>query len=94
MRAISPNGPDVEFLKMAVRMPDSLTTPVEEVDEREFAQIEELLVLALKQLQAFRSSEGAILQKDFELRIRNIQQLLTQVEALDTERLAAIRSRM
>ena len=94
MRAISPNGPDVEFLKMAVRMPDSLTTPVEEVDEREFAQIEEQLVLALKQLQAFRSSEGAILQKDFELRIRNIQQLLTQVEALDTERLSAIRSRM
>jgi len=94
MRAISPNGPDVEFLKMAVRMPDALTTPVEEVDEREFAQIEEQLVLALKQLQAFRGSEGAILQKDFELRIRNIQQLLTQVEALDTERLAAIRSRM
>lgn len=94
MRSISPNGPDVEFLKMAVRMPDSLTTPMEEVDEREFAQIEEQLVLALKQLQAFRSSEGAILQKDFELRIRNIQQLLTQVEALDTERLAAIRSRM
>ena len=94
MRAISPNGPDVEFLKMAVRMPDALTTPVEEVDEREFAQIEEQLVLALKQLQAFRSSEGAIFQKDFELRIRNIQQLLTQVEALDKERLAAIRSRM
>ena len=94
MRAISPNGPDVEFLKMAVRMPDALTTPMEEVDEREFVQIEEQLVLALKQLQAFRSSEGAILQKDFELRIRNIQQLLTQVEALDTERLAAIRSRM
>lgn len=94
MRSISPNGPDVEFLKMAVRMPDALTTPVEEIDEREFAQIEEQLVLALKQLQAFRSSEGAILQKDFELRIRNIQQLLTQVEALDKERLAAIRSRM
>ena len=94
MRAISPNGPDVEFLKMAVRMPDALTTPMEEVDEQEFAQIEEQLVLALKQLQAFRSSEGAILQKDFELRIKNIQQLLTQVEALDTERLAAIRSRM
>ena len=94
MQAITPDAPEVELLKMAVRMPDALTTPVEEVDESEFAQIEEQLVLALKQLQAFRSSEGAILQKDFELRIRNIQQLLTQVEALDTERLAAIRSRM
>ena len=94
MRAISPNGPDVEFLKMAVRMPDALTTPVEEVDEREFAQIEEQLALALKQLQEFRRSEGAILEKDFVLRIKNIQALLSQVETLDIERLAAIRNRM
>ena len=94
MQAITPDAPEVELLKMAVRMPDALTTPVEEVDESEFAQIEEQLVLALKQLQAFRSSEGAILQKDFELRIRNIQALLSQVETLDIERLAAIRNRM
>ena len=94
MRAITPDAPEVELLKMAVRMPDALTTPVEEVDEQEFAQIEELLVLALKQLQEFRRSEGAILEKDFVLRIKNIQALLNQVETLDIERLAAIRNRM
>ena len=94
MQAISPDAPEVELLKMAVRMPDALTTPVEEVDESEFAQIEELLVLALKQLQDFRRSEGAILEKDFVLRIKNIQALLSQVETLDIERLAAIRNRM
>ena len=94
MRAITPDAPEVELLKMAVRMPDALTTPVEEVDEQEFAQIEELLVLALKQLQEFRCSEGAILEKDFVLRIENIQALLSQVETLDIERLAAIRNRM
>ena len=94
MRAITPDAPEVELLKMAVRMPDALTTPVEEVDESEFAQIEEQLVLALKQLQDFRRSEGAILEKDFVLRIKNIQALLSQVETLDIERLAAIRNRM
>ena len=94
MQAITPDAPEVELLKMAVRMPDALTTPVEEVDESEFAQIEELLVLALKQLQDFRRSEGAILEKDFVLRIENIQALLSQVETLDIERLAAIRNRM
>ena len=94
MQAIAPDAPEVELLKMAVRMPDALTTPVEEVDESEFAQIEELLVLALKQLQDFRRSEGAILEKDFVLRIKNIQALLSQVETLDIERLAAIRNRM
>ena len=82
MQAITPDAPEVELLKMAVRMPDALTTPVEEVDESEFAQIEEQLVLALKQLQ------------DFVLRIENIQALLSQVETLDIERLAAIRNRM
>ena len=94
MRAITPDAPEVELLKMAVRMPDALTTPVEEVDESEFAQIEKQLVLALKQLQDFRRSEGAILEKDFVLRIKNIQALLSQVETLDIERLAAIRNRM
>ena len=94
MQAITPDAPEVELLKMAVRMPDALTTPVEEVDESEFAQIEKQLVLALKQLQDFRRSEGAILEKDFVLRIKNIQALLSQVETLDIERLAAIRNRM
>lgn len=94
MQAITPDAPEVELLKMAVRMPDALTTPVEEVDEQEFTQIEEQLVLALKQLQDFRRSEGAILEKDFVLRIKNIQALLSQVETLDIERLAAIRNRM
>ena len=94
MRAITPDAPEVELLKMAVRMPDALTTPIEEVDESEFAQIEEHLALALKQLQEFRRSEGAILEKDFVLRIKNIQALLSQVETLDIERLAAIRNRM
>ena len=94
MQAITPDAPEVELLKMAVRMPDALTTPVEEVDESEFAQIEEQFVLALKQLQDFRRSEGAILEKDFVLRIKNIQALLSQVETLDIERLAAIRNRM
>jgi len=94
MQSITPDAPEVELLKMAVRMPDALTTPVEEVDESEFAQIEEQLVLALKQLQDFRRSEGAILEKDFVLRIKNIQALLSQVETLDVERLAAIRNRM
>ena len=94
MQAITPDAPEVELLKMAVRMPDALTTPVEEVDDSEFAQIEEQLVLALKQLQDFRRSEGAILEKDFVLRIKNIQALLSQVETLDIERLAAIRNRM
>jgi len=94
MQAITPNAPQWELLKMAVRMPDALTIPIEEVDEEEFAQIEIHLLEALKQLQEFRTTEGAILEKDFVLHIQNIQQLLQEIEQLDSERLAAIRNRM
>jgi TIGR00255 family protein len=94
MQLITPEAPEVELLKMAVRMPDALTTPLEEVDEEEFSLIEKNLYLALKQLKEFRSTEGNILKKDFLLRIDNIRKYLEQIEIIDIERLSGIRNRM
>jgi TIGR00255 family protein len=94
MQLITPEAPEVELLKMAVRMPDALTTPLEEVDEQEFSLIEKNLYLALEQLKEFRSTEGNILKKDFLLRIDNIRKYLEQIEIIDIERLSGIRNRM
>jgi TIGR00255 family protein len=94
MQLITPEAPEVELLKMAVRMPDALTTPLEEVDEEEFSLIEKNLYLALEQLKEFRSTEGNILKKDFLLRIDNIRKYLEQIEIIDIERLSGIRNRM
>ena len=93
MRAIV-DGDLTELLKMAVRMPDALQTTTESVSEEELSAIFEHISLAITDLQTFRIQEGKVLEKDFVLRINNIDSLLQEVQALDSERLALIRERL
>ena len=93
MRAIV-DGDLTELLIMAVRMPDALQTTTESVSEEELSAIFEHISLAITDLQSFRIQEGKVLEKDFVLRISNIDSLLQEVQALDSERLALIRERL
>lgn len=93
MRAIV-DGDLTELLKMAVRMPDALQTTTESVSEEELSAIFKHISLAITDLQTFRIQEGKVLEKDFVLRISNIDSLLQEVQALDSERLALIRERL
>lgn len=88
------DGDLTELLKMAVRMPDALQTTTESVSEEELSAIFEHISLAITDLQSFRIQEGKVLEKDFVLRISNINSLLQEVQALDSERLALIRERL
>ena len=88
------DGDLTELLKMAVRMPDALQTTSESISEEELANIFQHINLAIADLQNFRSQEGKVLEKDFVLRINNINRLLQEVQGLDEERLALIRERL
>ena len=93
MRAIV-DGDLTELLKMAVRMPDALQTTSESISEEELSVIFQHINLAIADLQNFRTQEGKVLEKDFVLRISNINRLLQEVPGLDEERLALIRERL
>lgn len=88
------NGDPLELLKMAVRMPDSMSAQAETLDEAEYAKLLSALNTALKRIQEFRIYEGEILEKDFKQRIKNIQSLLTKIEKIDGNRIEAIRNRL
>ena len=88
------DGDLTELLKMAVRMPDALQTTSESISEEELANIFQHINLAIADLQNFRSQEGKVLEKDFILRINNINRLLQEVQGMDEERLALIRERL
>ncbi len=94
MLQIIPNADTTELLKMAVRMPDALVIPTEEIQEEEYKQIENIIQQALAELKQFRIQEGKNLQKDFELRIENIKKLLVEIEKLDPERLLSVREKL
>jgi len=88
------DGDLTELLKMAVRMPDALQTTSESISEEELSVIFQHINLAIADLQNFRTQEGKVLEKDFVLRINNINRLLQEVQGLDEDRLALIRERL
>ena len=85
---------EVELLKMAVRMPDSMKTEREEIDAGEFKNILEAVNEALTALDKYRSDEGTVLGNDFKIRIKNISELLIKVVAVDSERMAIVKNRL
>ncbi len=93
LKAIA-NGDEVKLLELALRMPDTLKTDKEDIDENEFHQIQEALKTALDNINTFRSEEGKVLETDFQNRIDAIQNLLEQVKKIDPERLGSIRERL
>ncbi len=85
---------DIKLLEMALRLPDSLKTDREEIDEAEYEAIVKSLEMALAELNKFRSAEGAVLERDFEERISTMTAYLEEINELDPERLATIRPRL
>ena len=85
---------DVELLKMAVRMPDALKTERDELDEGEWAQISANIQKAIKDIIQYRIDEAASLEKDFKLRIENIQSYLEEVKSFDAARITHVKERL
>ena len=83
-----------ELLQIAMRLPDTLKTEREEIEETEFKAIENLLDTALNEISNYRANEGAVLEKDFQLRIKNIQQLLNEVVKIDPDRIENVKMRL
>ena len=57
------NGDPLELLKMAVRMPDSMSAQAETLDEAEYAKLLSALNTALKRIQEFRIYEERFLKR-------------------------------
>ena len=85
---------DVELLKMAVRMPDALKTERDELDEGEWAQISVNIQKAVNDIIQYRIDEAASLEKDFKLRIENIQSYLEEVKSFDGARISHVKERL
>lgn len=85
---------EIELLKMAVRLPDSLKTEREELDEQEWAEIDKAIDQTVLEINKYRSDEGEVLLADFDVRISNIEELLRKVIEIDPERIEAVREKL
>jgi uncharacterized protein (TIGR00255 family) len=94
LKEIYAKADETELMKMAVRMPDALKVERDEIDENDWVQIQVVVEEAVHNILAFRKDEGMSLEKEFQLRIENIRQYMTDALALDPERVQAIRDRL
>ncbi|MCK0108122.1 YicC family protein [Flavobacteriaceae bacterium S0825] len=88
------DGDETELLKMAVRFPDALSTERDDIDADEWKQIEDGIKVTLEKIKDYRLQEGKALESDFNDRIKNIDDLLEQVIAIDPERIENVRERL
>ncbi|EIA10107.1 YicC/YloC family endoribonuclease [Flavobacterium frigoris] len=94
LKEIYADADETELMKMAVRMPDALKVERDEIDENDWVQIQVVIEEAVQNILAFRKDEGMSLEKEFQLRIGNIRQYMTEALALDPERVQAIKDRL
>ena len=94
LKTILPDADDTELMKMAIRMPDTMKTEREEIDENEWKQIQTVIDEAIENMLSFRKSEGASLEIEFTLRIENIRNYMNQALVLDPERVNNIKERL
>ncbi|MEM6515536.1 MAG: YicC/YloC family endoribonuclease [Bacteroidota bacterium] len=88
------DGREIDFLEMAIRLPDAITTERDDIDEEEWAKISKEIDTSLDKIQAYRCDEGKTLNSDFEQRIKTISELLDKVITMDPDRIEGVRERL
>lgn len=93
LKNLANDGPDFEYLKMAVRMPEALISRSEEMPAAEWETLQTAVNEAIDRLCDFRKTEGAMLAQDLQNNLRQIRQYAAEVAPFEKERLPAIKEK-
>ena len=88
------DGDNTELLKMAIRLPDAVTTERDDIDEEEWTLIENGINDSISKIVAYRKDEGEILKQDFTDRISTLKSLLDSVIEMDPQPIEGVRARL
>lgn len=84
----------LEMMKLAMRMPDILTSKKLEPDEKEWDDVYSTFLSALEQLDSYRIQEGEAMKSDLENRITSIEKNLSEINPFEEKRIENIRGRL
>ncbi|MGL6127875.1 hypothetical protein BBI01_12025 [Chryseobacterium artocarpi] len=93
LKNIASDGPDFEYLKMAVRMPDAITSRPDELTEGEWESLAQIVNAAVDRFEEFRKTEGSILHEELNRNIQNIDKYLGEVIPFEEERIVSVKER-
>ena len=93
LRSIAADAPDFEYLKMAVRLPDAITSRPDELCEGEWEKLAGIVHAAVDRFEEFRKTEGKNLHEELEKNIQNIDRSLAEVIPYEEERIVSVKER-
>lgn len=82
------------ILTSAVRMPDVLQSAKEDISGENWEKLFGAIQTAAENLDKFRATEGAALERDVLSKVDTIESLIPEVEAREDERIATVRNRL
>ena len=82
------------LLEQALRLPDVLKTEKQEINEGEWQLIENAIITAISDLNAFRKQEGEVLQKDICGRVDLIKSKIPEIEKFEDVRIKDVKQRI
>ena len=85
---------EIDHLAIAMRLPDTLSSERNTLQEDEKKAVFNLLDDAIKNIETYRLDEGKVLEKDFLLRLDLIETYLEEVIKIDPERSKKIESKL
>jgi uncharacterized protein (TIGR00255 family) len=93
LKNIASDGPDFEYLKMAVRLPDAITSRPDELTEGEWEALAKIVNAAVDRFEEFRTTEGSNLHEELNRNIQNIDKYLGEVIPFEEERIVSVKER-
>lgn len=93
LRGVADDAPDFEYLKMAIRFPDALSTRSEALEENEWFFLVGLLENAIAKFDEFRNTEGKTLKRELTKNLNSIEENLQKVIPFEETRITAVRER-
>ena len=85
---------ELELLKMAIRLPESIKIEKEDISKEEKKILFKIIDNAILKLNKYRISEGKSIEKDFQNRIKAIHKLVKSVDKLAPKRKEKIRKKI
>ncbi|MDW9380079.1 YicC family protein [Chryseobacterium sp. JV558] len=93
LKNIASDGPNFEYLKMAVRLPDAISSRPDELTAGEWEALAKIVNNAINRFEEFRKTEGSILHEELNRNIQNIDKYLGEVIPFEEERIVSVKER-
>ncbi len=93
LRSVAGDAPEFEYLKMAVRMPEAISSKSTDLSDEEWKLLSQIIEEAIANFKNFRKTEGENLQRDLLQNLQNIAQYLSHVTPFEEERMTSVKER-